>query len=160
MTSLVLGRLHWPLLCFAWCLSGCDSADQKASIPVPGAAQQALTQKFGAPLEHLRWQPAGDRLCASFTWKTIPVQVWVTPTGHVQETRLTMLAEDVPQGLKDSLARYYSAYQRRAMFLVETPAGRFYRFELAPADKPARTFFFQADGRRLPPLKPITRSSS
>jgi hypothetical protein len=125
---------------------------------VPAAAQNALRQKFGTHLEQLRWHPDSNRLHASFIWKTIPVDVWLTAAGQVQETQLAMLGEDIPPGLQDSLQRYYRSYQRRAMHLVETPAGFHYNLLLAAPGGPAMRFRFLADGHRL--SQPVKVSSS
>ncbi len=136
-------------------LTGCESGPGK---PLPAAAQKALQQKFGTHLEQLRWQPDKDQLHASFVWKTIPVQVWLTAAGQVTETRLAMLDEDVPPALQDSLRRYYRAYQRQAMYLVETPRGFHYNMLLAAPGGPSTRFYFQADGHRV--KHPLTAAKS
>lgn len=136
-------------------LTGCESAPGK---PLPAAAHKALQQKFGTHLQQLRWQPDQDQVHASFVWKTIPVQVWLTAAGQVTETRLAMLDEDVPPALQDSLRRYYRAYQRQAMYLVETPRGFHYHLLLAAPGGPATRFYFLADGRRV--KHPLTAAKS
>lgn len=145
-------RLHSPAFLLllssglAGLLTGCESGPDK---PLPAAAQQALQQKFGSHLEQLRWEPDKDQVHASFVWKTISVQVWLTATGQVTETRLALLDEDVPAALQDSLRRYYRSYQRQAMYLVETPAGFHYNLLLAAPGGPATRFYFLANGHRV-----------
>lgn len=129
-------------------LTGCESGSGQP-VTVPAAAQKALRQKFGTHLEQLRWQAEQDRLHVSFAWKTIPVDVWLTAAGQVQETQLAMLDEDVPPALQDSLRRYYRSYQRQAMHLVETPAGFHYNLLLAAPGGPATRLHFRPDGHRL-----------